>query len=120
MAKRSSIKDESLLDATPSLTLSLKEKSKDILKSILQVSSHPPRWRNALSAIKQVIKQWGGSINGSLGNGSEFEFWVGDARFIVDGSHGGSDHTMMYAAQMQFMKKGLERAGITLDLLNAI
>jgi hypothetical protein len=101
----------------PSLTL--KPSHKSILQSILSVASHPPKWRKALSAVSSVISQLGGSFNGSLGKGSSVEFWIGGVRFLVDNSHG-SDHEMMYPDQMVFMKKGLERAGITLDLLSGL
>jgi hypothetical protein len=73
-----------------------------------------------MPALNSVIQQWGGSYNGSLRNGSTVEFWIGNVRFLVDGSHGGSDPEMMYADQMVFMKNGLERAGITLDLLGSL
>lgn len=89
------------------------------LQSILSVASHPPKWRQALSAISSVISQLGGAFTGSLGKGSAVEFWIGSVRFLVDSSHG-TDSEMMYRDQMVFMKKGLERAGITLSLLNAL
>lgn len=103
--------------ARPSLIL--KPSHISTLQSILSIASHPPKWRKALSAISSVISQFGGSFNGSLGKGSSVEFWIGGVRFLVDSSHG-SDHEMMYPDQMVFMRKGLERAGITLDLLSTL
>ena len=100
-------------------SLALKPPHISILQSILGVTSHPPKWRKALSAISSVISQLGGSFAGSLGRGSSVEFWIGSVRFLVDSSHG-SDREMMYPDQMVFMKKGLERAGITLDLLRGL
>lgn len=100
-------------------SLALKPPHISILQSILSVTSHPPKWRKALSAISSVISQLGGSFTGSLGRGSSVEFWIGSVRFLVDSSHG-SDREMMYPDQMVFMKKGLERAGITLDLLRGL
>lgn len=103
--------------ARPSLIL--KPSHISTLQSILSIASHPPKWRNALSALSSVISQFGGSFNGALGKGSSVEFWIGGVRFLVDSSHG-SDHEMMYPDQMVFMRKGLERAGITLDLLSTL
>ena len=96
--------------------LDLKGKHRDVLGRILKVSAHPPRWKSALSALASVIKQRGGSICRPSG-GSEVEFWVGSVRFLVDASHGGGDHDKMYPAQMTFLRKGLERAGVTLASL---
>ncbi|MBY0281871.1 MAG: hypothetical protein K2W94_06895 [Alphaproteobacteria bacterium] len=104
-------------EESPLPSLVLKPKHKNILKGILGVSSHPPKWRNAIGALNSIIQQWGGSYNGSLKNGSTTEFWIGNVRFLVDSSHGGSDPEMMYPSQMEFMREGLIRAGITRELL---
>lgn len=99
--------------------LTLKQAHLSTLQSILGVTSHPPKWRQALAAISSVISQLGGAFTGSLGKGSAVEFWIGSVRFLVDSSHG-TDSEMMYRDQMVFMKKGLERAGITLSLLSTL
>lgn len=108
--------DTAKMQEEEKLRLTLKPTHLSILQSILGVTSHPPKWRQALSAISSVIAQLGGSFTGSLGKGSAVEFWIGSVRFLVDSSHG-TDSEMMYRDQMVFMKKGLERAGVTLDLL---
>lgn len=95
----------------------LKPKHKATLESILGVSSHPPKWRKAISAIRAIMQYTGGSYCGSLGNGSSVEFWLGKIRFLVDSSHGAKDPAMMYPDQIKFMKYGLERAGITLEVI---
>lgn len=108
--------DVTKMQGEEKLSLTLKPTHLSILQSILGITSHPPKWRQALSAISSVIAQLGGSFSGSLGKGSAVEFWIGSVRFLVDSSHG-TDSEMMYRDQMVFMKKGLERAGVTLDLL---
>ncbi len=87
------------------------------LTQILKAASHPPLWDNALKSVSEIIKQWGGSICGDGGKGSAVVFWIHKTRFLVDATHGNNE---MYRAQMKFMAKGLQRAGITLDLLSQL
>jgi hypothetical protein len=106
------------LDKDPSIetkpTLKLSSDHHYTLTQILKAASHPPLWDEALKSVSAIIKQWGGSIRGDRGNGSAVEFWIYKTRFLVDATHGNNE---MYRAQMKFMAKGLQRAGITLDLL---
>jgi hypothetical protein len=89
----------------------------DTLTDVLKVVSHPPTWTQSLKAICEVIKQWGGSYREDLGDGSTAEFWIGNTRFITDKTHNSG---LMYKAQMKFMRKGLIRAGITLEYLSQL
>lgn len=89
----------------------------ETLTDVLKVVSHPPTWTESVKAICEVIKQWGGSYREDLGDGSTAEFWIGNTRFITDKTH---NNGLMYKAQMKFMKKGLNRAGITLEYLSQL
>lgn len=112
------VEDQNIIpQVTQSPALILDEDHITTLKSVLRASSHPPVWGKAVKAVCEIIKQWGGSYREDHGKGSAAEFWIGNTRFIVDKTH---SNGLMYRAQMKFMAKGLQRAGVSLELLDSL
>jgi hypothetical protein len=109
-------KEKDAHDLPHSKAYQIKRKNFDHLRSLLGARDVPiPNWAQATSAVNALMKHTGGYIDGTLGNGSETAFWVGNHRFIVDAQHGKKKGEPLTYDRLYFFKSGLNRAGITLE-----